>query len=139
MMIDQKALPLSIAVASIAWPCYRTDPACRIAVWDVLSIQQEIGLDLAAAGEAVSATRRLGAQASQHRATLHGTGKDGMAECRSLCYLDSPACVWTDDEGFCAPLQHVYLLFGLAVSISSAALRSSLRTCLDYSHTSSIK
>ena len=50
------------------------------------------------------------------RATLHGTGKDGMAECLSLCYLNSPAMVWTEEEGLCCPIQHVYLLFGLSVS-----------------------
>ena len=98
----------------------RTDPACRIAVWDIFSVQEEIAIGHTADGEPFQvppkSTSAVTSHASQHRATLFGSGKDAMSECLSLCYLNSPVVVWTDDEGFCCPVQHVYLLFGLAVS-----------------------
>ena len=101
--------------------CYSTDPACRIAVWDVFSVQEEIAIGHTADGDpfhvpASKSASGVTSHASQHRATLSGSGKDAMSECLSLCYLNSPVVVWTEDEGYCCPIQHVYLLFGLAVS-----------------------
>ena len=56
----------------------------------------------------------FGARGGSHRATLEGHGNEGVAECRCICYLHSPAAVWTD-EGKCCPIQHQYLLLGLEV------------------------
>lgn len=54
-----------------------------------------------------------------HRATVNGQGNEGIAECTCVCYLNSAAMMWTEDEGFVCPIQHVYLLFGLSVRFSS--------------------
>ena len=49
-----------------------------------------------------------------HRATPHGQGNEGISECRCVCYLNSPAMMYTE-EGLCCPLRHNYLLIGLEV------------------------
>ena len=51
-----------------------------------------------------------------YRATVEGSGSETVAKCRCICYLRSPAMVWTE-EGPCCPIQHDYLLLGLEVSL----------------------
>ena len=56
----------------------------------------------------------FGKKVEVHRATEHGQGNEGIADCCCVCYLDSQAIMWTE-EGPCCPLRHNYLLFGLEV------------------------
>ena len=57
----------------------------------------------------------FGKKGPAHRALETGMGNEGVADCLSVCYLNSSAMVWTE-EGLCSPLQTNFLLLGLEVS-----------------------
>nr|KAG5708463.1 hypothetical protein BaRGS_026190 [Batillaria attramentaria] len=89
----------------------RTDPACRIAVWDVHHIQ---AVHLRSDGAAQDRANALlpGNKAPSHRATENGLGNELVSNCCCVCILKSSAMLWTD-EGCCCPVRHSYLLLGL--------------------------
>ncbi|KAK3608331.1 hypothetical protein CHS0354_030785 [Potamilus streckersoni] len=93
----------------------RTDPSCRIAVWDVHELQMPYTFSRPAADsgeiQQIKTSSSVGHGVS-HRATENGNGNDVVANCCSLCILNSTAMMWTD-EGFCCPIRHSYLLLGL--------------------------
>ncbi|XP_025106268.1 uncharacterized protein LOC112571485 isoform X5 [Pomacea canaliculata] len=83
----------------------RTDPACRMAVWDVHRIQS-------AYLHATSTLHQESKTIPTHRATENGYGNESIVNCCCVCILKSSAMVWTD-EGCCCPIRHSYLLLGL--------------------------
>ncbi|XP_076448164.1 uncharacterized protein LOC143284909 isoform X2 [Babylonia areolata] len=89
----------------------RTDPACRIAVWEVLQIQAMC--PKAADDTAQERTLLLSTKTGpSHRATENGAGNEPPCPCLCLCILKSSAMLWTD-EGCCCPVRHSYLLLGM--------------------------
>ncbi|XP_021350983.1 uncharacterized protein LOC110448841 isoform X2 [Mizuhopecten yessoensis] len=89
----------------------RTDPCCRIAVWDVHNLQ--IPYITGSKGRGEERGVRTGPKGIPiHRATENGTGNEVVCNCYSLCDLNSSATMWTD-EGNCCPIRHSYLLLGM--------------------------
>ncbi|XP_033746435.1 uncharacterized protein LOC117331705 isoform X2 [Pecten maximus] len=89
----------------------RTDPSCRIAVWNVHDIQMPYITGARGKGEE-RGTRTGPKGIPLHRATENGTGNEVVCNCYSLCDLNSSATMWTD-EGNCCPIRHTYLLLGM--------------------------
>ncbi|XP_048253112.1 uncharacterized protein LOC124133882 isoform X3 [Haliotis rufescens] len=97
----------------------RTDPACRIAVWNIHEIQYVYIMNRSRSeqdgGQGVrpsSSSSILHGGQSRHRATESGVGNEAITNCRCLCDLNASAMMWTD-EGFCCPVRHSYLLLGM--------------------------
>ncbi|XP_064632315.1 uncharacterized protein LOC135490771 isoform X2 [Lineus longissimus] len=99
----------------------RTDPACRIAVWDIHQLQEDYRIRSRSpspteGGPHIPKTKKFHVAASHsthnYRATEGGLGNEGVADCSSLAVLDSPVIMWTE-EGFCSPLQDHFLLLGM--------------------------
>ncbi|XP_069141292.1 uncharacterized protein [Argopecten irradians] len=89
----------------------RTDPSCRIAVWNVHDLQ--LPYITGAKGRGEDHSTRTGPKGiPHHRATENGTGNEVVCNCYSLCDLNSSATMWTD-EGNCCPIRHTYLLLGM--------------------------
>ncbi|XP_012943336.1 uncharacterized protein LOC101848406 [Aplysia californica] len=94
----------------------RTDPCCRMAVWDVIDIQdtfleQRHGTNMM--GEEMGTTTSSWNKPSpSHRATENGVGNEVLSNCCCITVLNSTAMVWTD-EGCCCPIRDSYLLLGL--------------------------
>ncbi|XP_060076269.1 uncharacterized protein LOC132555908 [Ylistrum balloti] len=89
----------------------RTDPSCRIAVWNVHDLQLPYIVGSKGRGEE-RGTRTGPKGIPLHRATENGTGNEVVCDCYSLCDLNSSATMWTD-EGNCCPIRHTYLLLGM--------------------------
>ncbi|XP_070192502.1 uncharacterized protein [Littorina saxatilis] len=87
----------------------RTDPACRIAVWNVIQIQS-----MGRKAETSVQDRNLLSNKPNptHRATESGVGNELPCTCQCVCILKSSAMLWTD-EGCCCPVRHSYLLLGM--------------------------
>ncbi|RUS77658.1 hypothetical protein EGW08_014581 [Elysia chlorotica] len=93
----------------------RTDPACRIAVWDVVDVQASFPTSKsnASSGDNFNPSSiSVNKPAPSHRATESGAGLEPVANCCCLTILNSTAIVWTD-EGCCCPIRDSYLLLGL--------------------------
>ncbi|XP_074644622.1 uncharacterized protein LOC141901337 [Tubulanus polymorphus] len=87
----------------------RTDPACRIAVWNVHELQ-EPRTKQTQADDTMSSM--VNSNLAVHRATENGYGNEVISDCCSLCQLESAAVVFTD-EGPVTPLKRSFLLLGL--------------------------
>ncbi|KAK2182785.1 hypothetical protein NP493_336g03008 [Ridgeia piscesae] len=85
----------------------RTDPACRLYVWDIISIQEELSHDY---------NYQLAAGCSNPFVDAHTHARTlvTLVECRTICYLESPVVVQTP-AGQCCPLRDNFLLMGLEV------------------------
>ncbi|CAH1782794.1 unnamed protein product [Owenia fusiformis] len=98
----------------------RTDPACRIAIWDVGQLQEAYVLrSNTPADEANNGGQKPRKSAGMfdkrgvvHRSSENGVGNEGICECYSLCALNSPVSYW-GEEGYCCPIKQNFLLLGL--------------------------
>ncbi|GFR91987.1 WD repeat-containing protein 87 [Elysia marginata] len=93
----------------------RTDPACRIAVWDVVDVQASFSqtkTKTTSSEDFNPSSISVNKPAPSHRATESGAGTEPVANCCCLAILNSTAIVWTD-EGCCCPIRDSYLLLGL--------------------------
>ncbi|XP_053378340.1 uncharacterized protein LOC123529192 isoform X8 [Mercenaria mercenaria] len=90
----------------------RTDPSCRIAIWDVHDLQLPyISGDTSNLPPGVI-IQPPSQSVITHRATENGNGNEIISNCCSLCILNSTAMMMTD-EGLSCPIRHTYLLLGM--------------------------
>ncbi|CAL1535162.1 unnamed protein product [Lymnaea stagnalis] len=96
----------------------RTDPACRIAVWDVSDLQRNFISTKTAVDkvEDVSSPARttFNKPPPSHRATEGGSANQPIANCCCLAVLNSDAIFWSAQGKSCTE-QDVFLLLGLEV------------------------
>ncbi|KAL5018591.1 hypothetical protein ScPMuIL_004313 [Solemya velum] len=93
----------------------RTDPSCRIAVWNIHAIQAKYVSGKAKPDASQSggwSVSLYGQGGTSYRATENGMGNEVVSDCCCVCILNSSAMMMTE-EGFCCPIRHTYLLLGL--------------------------
>ncbi|XP_041348822.1 uncharacterized protein LOC121368244 isoform X2 [Gigantopelta aegis] len=97
----------------------RTDPACRIAIWDVHELQMlhflqqtrnVSGTDKSLFRPSVSVINPSGPLV--HRAVENCVGNEVISNCCCLSSINSSVMMWTE-EGLACPIKHSYLLLGL--------------------------
>ncbi|KAK6176305.1 hypothetical protein SNE40_014612 [Patella caerulea] len=92
----------------------RTDPSCRMAVWDVREIQIPYLMRRHKSdteGVAVASVFN-NKEGPVYRATENGTGTESLTVCCCVCILNSTVLMMTE-EGEASPIRQTYLLLGM--------------------------
>ncbi|XP_059144785.1 uncharacterized protein LOC131931960 [Physella acuta] len=91
----------------------RTDPSCRVAVWNVIEIQSNIlASRVTGAGDFNPSRMTLSKSGPVKRATENVAGNVQPSNCCCLAVLNSPVVMWTD-QGSVLTSQDIFLLLGL--------------------------